>query len=320
MKKLRFDDLYPPEYYWEYPNVDCRIAIMKFNDARDTMGMAALSLSYIDTEATDKTEKNFVRTVHIRHAIEDLNSSFDLIMQIPWFYYRIWKEYNVGGALRERKLKNKSEICRNTDNWVFDAEESCEKKKVEKYLNSVQNDLGHKIEEFWNQYIYNSTKTFTVRTLCNTMKHNHALSFEELYEPYDFTIEIDGQVKNLRKEKMGMRCHQDILEQSETTSEAVKVGEVIYSYEKDLTVDIEYTNSDTFRFKDCTHNEDRLKIEEVYKECCQYYDALIDLFEEVYKDIYPKMTLLKSFVGADGKPNIKPSGDNIDLNKYFTIS
>ena len=293
---------------------------MKFIDARDTMGMAKLSLSYIDTEATNEKDRNFVRTVHLRHAIEDLNSSFDLLLQIPWFFYRIWEKYNSNGTLRESKLNNRNEITRNANNWVVDAEKSCEKKKVQKYLNSVQSDLRQKIEDFWKQYIENRQKSFTVRTLCNAMKHNHALAFEELYEPYDFTIKINGEERNLRKEKLGIRFQQDILDQSETTNESTKVGQVKYSYENDLTVDIEYINSDIFRFRDCTHEGDMLKIEDVYKECCGYYDALVDLYEEVYKDIYPKMILLESFVGADGKPNIKSSGETIDMNNYFIVS
>ena len=38
MKDLRFDDLYSLEYYMDVPGNDGRIAIKKFNDARDTMG------------------------------------------------------------------------------------------------------------------------------------------------------------------------------------------------------------------------------------------------------------------------------------------
>ncbi len=64
MKELRFDDLYQQEYYFEQPGKDSRIAIKKFIDARDTMGMAKLSLSYISAEASDEWDKNFVKTIH----------------------------------------------------------------------------------------------------------------------------------------------------------------------------------------------------------------------------------------------------------------
>ena len=150
------------------------------------------------------------------------------------------------------------------------------------------------------------------------MKHNHALTFEELYEPYEFKININGETKNLRDEKMSVEFHQDIVENIQSTQR--KVGQVNYYYKDDLAVDIEYINSDEFRFVDCTHEGQRLKIKDVYNECCNYYDALVDLFEDIYDDIYPQISLLESFVDKDGKPNIQLSGDRIDLNKYFSVS
>ena len=69
MKDLHFENLYSPEYYYEIPDYDCRIAIMKFIDTRDTMGMACTSLLYVEDEPTDDITKNFVRTIHLRHAI-----------------------------------------------------------------------------------------------------------------------------------------------------------------------------------------------------------------------------------------------------------
>lgn len=321
MKKIRFDDLYSPEYYFETPGHDSRIAIMKFIDTRDTMGMAGFSLSYIDDKPTEDLEKNFVRKIHLRHAIEDLNSSFDLLLQIPWFYYRIWEEYNLSGRLREPRLKNRDEVIRNTKDWVLTAEKSCEKKKVSKYFNFVSNSLEKKIEAFWDEYIENDSKSFTVRSLCNEMKHRHALAFEELYEPYEFNININGEQKNLREENLSLEFHQDIVEKSDTTPILeTKIGQVNYYYKNDLSIDIEYINSETFRFEDCTHEGERLRIVEVYKECCNYYNALVDLFEEIYNDIYPQVKLLDSFIGADGKPNIKPSSEKIDLNNYFSVS
>jgi len=97
MKELRFDDLYSAEYYMDVPGNDGRIAIKKFNDARDTMAMARFSLSYIENSPSDELGKNFARVIHFRHTIEDLNNSFDLLLQIPWFYYRIWAKFNFSG-------------------------------------------------------------------------------------------------------------------------------------------------------------------------------------------------------------------------------
>lgn len=62
-----------------------------------------------------------------------------------------------------------------------------------------------------------------------------------------------------------------------------------------------------------------MKIQDVYQECCKYFDALVELFEEVYNQIYPQIGLLLTLVGENGKPNIRPSVNSISMNKYFTV-
>ena len=316
MKDLRFDDLYSPEYYMDVPGNDGRIAIKKFNDARDTMAMAHFSLSYVEDTPSDELGKNFAKTIHLRHAIEDLNSSFDLLLQIPWFYFRIWAEFNRGASLRTRQLKNRNEIIRNTQDWVFFAERDCEYRKVMTYLQAISNPLEAKISDFSSDYIEGAGKPFTVRSLCNALKHNHALSFEELYEPYDFWLNINGQKINLRDERIGVRFKQRILEKDNSN---IEVGEIKYDYADDFSIDYEYAQGEIFRYEDCIDAKYRLKIHDVYKECCEYFDALVELFEDVYNQIHPQIALLPTLVGDNGKPNIKPSVNSISMNDYFTI-
>lgn len=316
MKELRFEDLYPQEYYFEQNGYDCRIAIKKLHDARDTMGMAQLSLSYIDdTESKDLT-KNFVKAIHLRHAIEDLNNSFDLLLQIPWMFFRAWSCFNTGGSLRTGGLRNKAEIIRNTDDWVYIAEESCTYTKVQAYLQAESSPLYQKIKDFNDAYISIDTsgKTFTIRELCNTLKHRHALQFKELYEPYEFKLNINGEKTNLRDSGLGISYHQEFFDES---NPGTALGKVSYEYTDDLSVDLEFYQGDSFRYVDCSEASKMFGIKEVYDECCLYFDALVDLYEEVYAIISPHMQLLHSFVGTDGKPNIKKNPDTIDLNKYF---
>lgn len=316
MKDLRFDDLYSPEYYMDVPGNDGRIAIKKFNDARDTMAMARFSLSYIEDTPTAELGKNFAKTIHLRHAIEDLNSSFDLLLQIPWFYFRIWAEFNQGASLRTRHLKNRNEIIRNTQDWVFLAERDCEYRKVMTYLQHTSNPLEAKISKFSSDYIEGERKLFTVRSLCNALKHNHALSFEELYEPYDFWLNIDGRKINLRAEQMGLRFEQKIFRKDDPD---IEVGKIKYDYADDFSIDYEYTQGENFRYEDCVDAKYRLKIHDVYKECYEYFDALVDLFEAVYSQIYPQIGLLPTLIGENGKPNIKSSVNSISMNDYFTV-
>lgn len=317
MKELRFENLYSPEYYFEIPGYDCRIAILKFIEARDTMGMAAFSLSYIDDSTTDDLEKNFAKIIHLRHAIEDLNNSFDLLMQIPWFFYRIWNEYNSTGSLKDNKLNNYNEIIRNSPNWVNKAENECNKEKVIKYLISNSNPLKQKIETFFNKFIdkKKSRKPFTVRSLCNDMKHKHALSFEELYIPYDFFLNINGEKTNLTESNIEAEYNYEIVDETQQ-----QVGYIKCNYVNDLSVDFEYTNGDFFCHEDCAQIKRLLKISNVYKECCDYYDALVDLFEDIYNEIYPQITFMEFFLGKDKKPIVNVSKGKIDLNKYFTIA
>lgn len=107
------------EYYHEVPNYDSRIAIRKFLDARDTIGFAKFSLSYIGTDPCNNRDKNFARIIHLRHAIEDLNNSFDLLLQIPWFYYRAWEAFNKGGVLSQsdKTLTNVRALKKTTFFW-----------------------------------------------------------------------------------------------------------------------------------------------------------------------------------------------------------
>lgn len=314
MKELRFDYLYAPEFYHEIPDYDSRIAIRKFLDARDTMGMAKFSLSYIDTVQVDDFEKNFVKTIHLRHAIVDLNNSFDLLLQIPWLYYRAWKAFNNDGALRSKDYSNFNEIVRNDADWVYCAEREYSLQKLLKYLNSTQNPLKMKIENFKKKYINNNSKHFTIRTLCNIMKHNHILSFEELYEPYDFNVTINGISRNLRQNNLGIRFEQNFYDKSHPDE---ILGVIKTSYERDLSIDISYSGSDEFRSSDSIH-ANRYKIMEVLKECIDYFDATVDLFEDIYGEIYPKLIPCLSLTNGQ-EPNINKGINNINLNKYFTV-
>jgi len=314
MKELRFEDLYEPEYYHEIPNFDSRIAIRKFLDARSTMGFAKASLSYIEPTSVDDLEKNFVKSIHLRHALLDLNNSFDLLLQIPWLYYRAWKEFNKCGTLRSKYGKNRENIVRNSTDWVYKAERECSDKKLLIYLNSRQSPLKQKIEDFQNKYIRNDEKEFTVRTLCNTMKHNHELSFQELYEPYEFNVNLNGMSVNCRENDFGAKLVQEFYDEDKPDE---ILGAIKTNYVNDLEIDIEYKGGDVFRFIDCTHHTDRYRISYVLKECTDYYNAIIDLFEDIYEEIYPNIMPCLS-LSNNQKSNIKKGNSSIDLNKYFT--
>lgn len=311
MKKIRFENLNSPENYHDVPNYDGRIAIKKFLDARYTIGIAGCSLSYIDKNECDDFEKNFVKTLHLRHAIESLNSSFDLLLQIPWIYYRAWSEFNTSGGLRDREHKNYKEIIRNTNDWVYLAEKECSMKKLLKFLDVTDNPLKNNIEDFKNEYIFNESKQFTVRTLCNKMKHNHVLEFNELNKPYNFNLHVEDKKVNLKEEGLKIDIKQEFY--SKSNPESI-VGVIRTKYCEDLEIDIEYVGSDLFRFIDCKNQGGNYNIIDVLSECLSYYDAIVDLFEEVYSQIHPNIMPSLSLTNTEYK-----QGQEIDLNRYFSI-
>jgi hypothetical protein len=62
-----------------------------------------------------------------------------------------------------------------------------------------------------------------------------------------------------------------------------------------------------------------LNISDVVSECVSYYDALVDLFEAVYSEIYPNI-VPAFWINEGAPPNIKKGENGIDLNKYFSIT
>ena len=113
-----------------------------------------------------------------------------------------------------------------------------------------------------------------------------------------------------------MQFEQSIFEKD---NPGVEVGKIKISYNKDLSVDYEYNQGEHFHHEDSMNANQQLKIQEVYKECSDYFDALVELFEEVYNQIYPQIGLLPSLMSGNGKPNIKPSPKSVSMDNYFTV-
>ena len=315
MKELKFDNLYPPEYYHEIPRFDSRIAIRKFLDAQETMSFARISLEYVGENQTNEFEKNYMKLFHLRHSIEDLNSTFDLLLQIPWMYYRAWQAFNRNGSLHTKKYFNKNDIVRSKGSWVHKAEEACTYNKLMRYLESTSSPLKEYIESFANDYVWNDQKKFTIRTLCNGMKHNHVLCLDELYKPYEFNINLESRSINLRKENLRFEGIQEFYDADDTSKPK---GKNLVHYENDIKIDIEYADGEKFRFIDCTQSLHRYKLLDVLNECENFYDAMVTLFDDVYKEIYPNI-LRSVLLNDSNEVDLKKNTKFVDLNKYLKV-
>ncbi|MEB2279653.1 hypothetical protein LAV73_06515 [Lysinibacillus xylanilyticus] len=285
-----FKDVYDPEYYMEFEGHDIRIAITKMKSFIETFNLANISLTYTNKDEynnSDDMNIAFLRKSHVRHSVLDLNNCFDLLLQIPWFYFRIWESFNDGGNLRSRELNNK--ISRNTKNWVFKAEKSCTYEKVMKYFENQGNpkltDLKKKFNSFEKNYIIKNRKNFTIRTLSNQMKHNHSLNFKEFYIQNDMNVNINGEVVNLKRNGIGLSHELIFAEANDSNTEAIELGKMSVTYIDDLKIDIQYNNGEKFFADDYLRLNNQVSIDEVYSEAINYGNALKDLFDELFIEL-----------------------------------
>ncbi len=282
------EKLYNPENYMEIESRDVRLAISKVNDFIETLGDASLSLVYCDKREHQGVEErllNIVRRIHIRHAIVDLNNAFDILIQVPWFQYRCWEEFNRGGKYCHPKHKAKDDIMRNSTGWVDKVETACSYKNVIKFLkgspNSTLNKLALNYEAFNKNFRYNKSKICVVREIANQIKHKHNIKLKEFYEPYNFNMIINGEKINLKEQGLYSKI---VVEFYEKDNESIQ-GEIITKYKDDLEIDIEYNSGEKFLGKDLLNQRNSYAIDDLRSEMVDYFNNIINLFNQVYNVI-----------------------------------
>lgn len=312
------DKLYSPEYYMEIESYDVRLSVMKINDFFETLMDSTISIIYSDKKehkaSTDK-EVTLVRRIHTRHAVIDLNNCFDLLLQIPWFYYRIWESYNKGGDLdntrftynlygktQNKTFSEKDIIIRNRSNWVRRAEKKCEYSKILHFLEKQGDkdifEWKEALQKFANNYVFkqHSKSDISIRSIANQIKHNSSLKIKELQEPWNSNVsKIKGKSKII---------HGNISEP--------KLFSINAEFKDDLYIDLKYEPGETFRGKDYVKPESIYSLDDLYIELVNYREAIIDLYNDLYKLIEPNLMLnplLKSVKLKKGTP--------INLDKYF---
>lgn len=305
-----------PEYYMEYENKDVRLSVSKINDFIETLGDSAVSLIYSNKEEyhnVDNRLLNIIRRIHIRHAIIDLNNCFDILLQVPWFHYRIWKEYNTGGKYCNSKThKRKYDIIRNSKGWVNKAEKSCDYDKVLKYLNDCEDiklkSLANSFENFNKEFRFNEHKSYTVRELANQLKHRHNIKLREFYEPYNFNLNINGVNVNLKERNLGAEIRTNFYDE-ETGNDC---GKIILKYKDDLIVDIEYLSGEKFYGKDLLDLTALCGIDEVIEEMIDYYNHIIDVYNQLY-DVVKDDILMNPVMK---KPKVRTTRE-YNLDEFF---
>lgn len=320
MKEIPYlGELLAPEYYHEIQGFESRLAILKLNDVQETLGDCATSLIYSDCEEQKNIEnlleRNVIRRFHIRHAIVDLNNCYDLLLQVPWFFYRCWESFNKGGSYYDPADRYYKDVIRNNDNWVEIAEEGCSKNRVYRFLSNHSDKNSIKLtkdyKKFENEFIFNKNKSFTIRTLANSIKHHGSLKIKELCTPWKLNLTDGKKVINPRDSNLGLEFRSKFF--TPESGKANPLGEIRVNYSDDLYVDIEYTDGEIFLGKDYVRKGTIYSIEDLHKEAVAYFENFLDLFRKVYNDIKPQL----SYSPIMNRENFENPTDSINLDKYF---
>lgn len=281
-----------PEFYYEQKGYDVRLAIMKVKDFKETFGDATLSLIYANPNKyieKTKIERDFICRHHLRHAIMDLNNSFDLLLQVPWFYYRTWGFYNKGGKLRTDRLYNN--IQRDKEDWVKKAERACSYEKVKKFLGNQEDtkSLGEYLCTFDSQYRYDKEKKSTVRKLANSLKHNHSIKLEEFRPNYNYNIIMENQSINTKNNDLEIKMEMFF----DNVNNPKDKGLLKIKMKDRLEVDVEFASGEKFPAKDYLEDTEYISISEIYKELLSYKEALEVLSYQVVDILKDAAVIIK---------------------------
>ena len=306
-----------PEEYYDFEGMDIRIAVLKANDLYYTIGEARVELSYVEKGYYEDKgfDTDFVRSIHLKNAIQDLNRMYDIALQIPWFLYRIWNEERVFYSKDYIDKAYAKNIKRNTENWVFQAEELCKEKYVKRYLklkkSSNHDEILKLINDFKNEYIFNENKEDTIRTLCNYIKHKGNIQPEEIKDNINFKFTINNEVTAAGKVVLVPQTWK--VPKNFKLSSSWKAPKIVLNNEKEFSIDFIY-NDNIDNFTDNFYGKDIIKrsfsIDKIYCECVNYLKS----FKPIY-DLY--IVILGEYLYRFLPQTETKSSSSINLNELY---
>lgn len=310
------------EFYCDIKGMDVRLAVVKANDLYHTIMEAIVELKYVEMKyyKNNSYEVNFVRYIHLKNAIQDLNRIYDIALQIPWFLFRMWEKKNIFDEEQKERGKQKVDgitfdrkkadrINRRNDNWVSDVEELCKYVYVRKYFNnnniSEGKELLKSLDKFYREFLNNKHKQFTVRTLCNYIKHKGNFQPVELDVINSLTVNLGYRIEQKGVLTLkGKNCN---------IPNVNEAPEIEINNEDIFTINIKYSNNKD-DFDSNFFGKDIIKksysIDTVYNECINYlnnfkpiYNLYFDILENYLYCIFPEPKAIKRI--------------SIDLNELY---
>jgi hypothetical protein len=105
------------------------------------------------------------------------------------------------------------------------------------------------------------------------------LKIKELYEEYNFTLNINGKV--LSPKEMGLGVERDVTFCSADDTEN-ELGKIKIKYSDDMYVDIKYATGEEFRAVDYIDKAEYYPFFDIYNEVVDYYNEFQNLCKSIY--------------------------------------
>lgn len=171
----------------------------RFQDVYNTIAGARLSVALAQIKEfpefiqPNEWGYNWMRSRYVTDAILLYEASFDLILQIPWIFFQVYKTSNKDFDIR-KDVANILENCR-----------------LGKFKNATSNSkLPYELYKLLANFY--EKENITISKLANTIKHRQCISFKELRLQNVFTVidkdynsslykeyTLDGVIKTLRE-------------------------------------------------------------------------------------------------------------------------
>ncbi|WP_460271279.1 hypothetical protein [Bacillus sp. NEAU-Y102] len=269
-----------PMLYMEFRGVDSRLAVSKLRGFLMTYGYAQYSKNKFKEEM--KGGKGTRPRMHMRYAVLDFNNCFDLLLQIPWVYYRMWENFNPKG-----------DIQRGEDGWLDKVEGRCSWKRLSAGIKKLEDAnmlrFLENLENFSANYLENVDKPFTIRQLANAIKHRGFIDLSEYQVGYGAKIETDKDtIPNYDKNDGYLRLDIDLHENGDMSTPTGKC--TVWNMDN-VRVEYEYDGDCVFPSSDLVGSK-VYNSENIYIELCRFDKEIIKLFNEVRGIIEPKLELL----------------------------
>ena len=170
-----FNNTFSPE---EVKEILRRFAGVYHTAAEARFNLAAAQIkrysNFLSDDSSDESHL-WVSSVFVNNALINYQSLFDLILQVSWFYYRIYTYFNVS-------KENQTKLSLSTSNLLLILQK-CKWENVLKHKDILEANYFSLLKQFYESAIYSK-----VNNLANSLKHRNKICYDETMIEDQFLI------------------------------------------------------------------------------------------------------------------------------------